>query len=155
VIRPKNATRAAFQGFHLTSLPVFLAGADSYAAPDTAGRVTAAGGWPHLAGFTPGAPLKGIGIGLVRCIGMHVFRMPVGYYRPAVLLSMPLGIMVLVFAPCAANLPTMGSVPASTGSVILRASKGSMGPNGISALRLTTVAQLRPPILSFFSVCLR
>jgi len=129
--------------YRLVVLSVLLAISASYAALDSAARVTAARGWARSLWLIGGATAMGFGIWSMHFTGMHAFKLPipVHYYWPTVLVSLLVAVASSGFALYAVAWHETGHLRSLVGSVLMGSGIVGLHYIAMAAMRLPAVIQ--------------
>jgi NO-binding membrane sensor protein with MHYT domain len=150
VLISANAALTSSYDYSEVARSVLIAIAASYAALDLAGRVTAARGRIRLAWLGGGAIAMGIGIWEMHFKGMLAVHLPVPveYHWPTVVASLLVAIFASAVALYVVSRRQMGSIEASTGSVIMGAGIVGMHYLGMAAMRLPATTRYSPLLVT-------
>jgi len=138
-----NVAMTGWYDYRLVVLSVLLAISASYAALDSAARVTAARGWARSLWLIGGATAMGFGIWSMHFTGMHAFKLPipVHYYWPTVLVSLLVAVASSGFALYAVAWHETGHLRSLVGSVLMGSGIVGLHYIAMAAMRLPAVIQ--------------
>jgi len=138
-----NVAMTGWYDYRLVVLSVLLAISASYAALDSAARVTAARGWARSLWLIGGATAMGFGIWSMHFTGMHAFNLPipVHYYWPTVLVSLLVAVASSGFALYAVAWHETGHLRSLVGSVLMGSGIVGLHYIAMAAMRLPAVIQ--------------
>jgi PAS domain S-box-containing protein len=129
---------------------ILIAVAASYVALDLGGRISAARGRVRNAWLTGGAIAMGVGIWAMHFKGMLALRLPVivGYYWPAILVSLLIAALASGIALYVATRKQIGPVEAWTGSLVIGGGIAAMHYIGMAGMRLPAVMRFSPLLVT-------